>query len=71
LEAEMGRISLRSGWANTSQDPISKITIAKWTGGVAQALHKHEALSLNPSSTKKRRLFNDGESAPFWAKNPC
>jgi hypothetical protein len=49
------------GWrpalANGSCDPISKISIAKWTGGVAQGvehmLSKYKALSLNPSLTKK------------------
>jgi hypothetical protein len=33
--------------------------MAKWTGGVAQAveylLYKHEALSLNPSPTGKKK----------------
>jgi hypothetical protein len=37
---------------------ISKITRAKWTGGVAQAvehlLYKHEALSSKPSPIKKK-----------------
>jgi hypothetical protein len=39
------------------RDPISKITRAKWTGGVAQAVEhlfcKCKALSSNPSLTKK------------------
>jgi hypothetical protein len=38
---------LRPGWANRSQDPISKMTRAKWTGGVAQVA-EHKALSLKP-----------------------
>jgi hypothetical protein len=47
LEAEDH--GLRPAQANRSQDPISKITRAKWTGGVAQAaerlLCKCEALN--------------------------
>jgi hypothetical protein len=31
-EAEIGRLTV---WANGLQDPISKITKAKWTAGVA------------------------------------
>jgi hypothetical protein len=58
LEAEMGRIN--SSRANSSQDPISKITRAKWTEGVIQAvkclLCKHEALSSNPNPTKKKKI---------------
>jgi hypothetical protein len=38
-------------------DPISEITRAKWTGGVAQVLEcllcKHETLSSNSSPTKE------------------
>jgi hypothetical protein len=42
------------------QDPISKITNAKRTGGMAQAAqnmpgNKHKTLSSNPSSSKKRK----------------
>jgi hypothetical protein len=48
---------LRSAQANNSPDPISKITREKWIGSVAQAvqylLFKLEALSSNPSPTKK------------------
>jgi hypothetical protein len=44
---------------NSSQDLISKINRAKWTGSVIQAteclLCKNEALSSNPSLTKKER----------------
>jgi hypothetical protein len=40
---------------NSSQDPISKITRAKWTGGVAQVLEhllcKCEALGPNHNHT--------------------
>jgi hypothetical protein len=42
-------------------DPISKITKAKWSGGVAQAeqgmLCKHEALSSAPVPSKKPCLI--------------
>jgi hypothetical protein len=41
------------------QKPISKITKAKWTGGVAQAvdglLCKLKALSSNSGNTKKKK----------------
>jgi hypothetical protein len=41
--------SLRPAWANSSWDPISKITRVKWTESVAQAeehmLWKHETMS--------------------------
>jgi hypothetical protein len=51
--------SFRPDWANSLQDPISKITRAKWTGGVAQAVEgllcKHEVLSSNHSSIKKKK----------------
>jgi hypothetical protein len=54
--------------ANSSQDPIFKITRAKWIGGVAQVvksllcenlLCNQEALSSNASPTKKKyyKLF--------------
>jgi hypothetical protein len=52
---------LRPAWANSSQDPMSKITTAKWTGGVAQAIKhlfcKRKALSSNPSPTKNANQF--------------
>jgi hypothetical protein len=44
-------------------DSISKITRAKWTGDVARAvellLNKYEALSWNPSTTKKEKEVKD------------
>jgi hypothetical protein len=47
--------SLKPALANSSQDPISKITKPKWTEDVAQAvkcmLYKHPVLSSNPSHT--------------------
>jgi hypothetical protein len=51
--------SSRPARANSSWDPISKITRAKWTRGMALAvkylLCKHETLSSNPSSTPKKK----------------
>jgi hypothetical protein len=57
-EAEIGRIEVgRQPQADILQDPIIKITRAKWIRGVTQAgedlLCECEALSSNPSSTKK------------------
>jgi hypothetical protein len=50
--------SSKPAWANSSQDPISKITRVKWTRGMAHAVEhllcKHKALSSNFSPTKKR-----------------
>jgi hypothetical protein len=50
---------LRLAQASSSKDPISKISRAKWTGGVARAVEsllcKHEALSSNSSPTKKNQ----------------
>jgi hypothetical protein len=60
-EADQG---LRPAWANSCQHPISKITRAKWTIGVTQAIEcllwKSEALSSNPSSTKKKKVRGGG-----------
>jgi hypothetical protein len=46
-----------------TQDPISKITRAKWTGDVAQAVEhlpsNCEALSSNPSAAKKQNKNNN------------
>jgi hypothetical protein len=47
------------------QDPISKITNAKRTGGMAQVAenmpsNKHKTLSLNPRSSKKKEEERDG-----------
>jgi hypothetical protein len=50
--------------ANSSQDPFSKITRAKWTGGpvmpqvAKRLLCKCEALSLNSSHTKNNNNNN-------------
>jgi hypothetical protein len=52
---------LRSAWANSSQDSIFKITGAKWTGGVAQAVElllcKHKALSSKLQSHQKKKIY--------------
>jgi hypothetical protein len=46
------------------ENPISKITRAQWTGGVAQAVEhqlcKCKALSSNPSFTKKNAQHKTG-----------
>jgi hypothetical protein len=45
--------------ANSSRDPNSKITRAKWTGGVAQVVEhllcKSKARNSKPSATKKKK----------------
>jgi hypothetical protein len=47
--------------ANTLQDSVSKITRAKWTGGVSQAvecpLYKCKTLSSNLNPTKEPHYF--------------
>jgi hypothetical protein len=52
--------SSNPAWTNSFQDPISKITRAKWIGGMAQAvecfLWKHEAWNSNPSPTGKKKI---------------
>jgi hypothetical protein len=52
--------SLRPAWENSSRDSISKISRAKWTGGVAQMVEcllcQWETLSTNSSPAKKKRL---------------
>jgi hypothetical protein len=57
---------LRPAWANRSQDPISKITRAKCTGGVAQVVElllcKHEALSSKPSPTNNSNNSNNNNN---------
>jgi hypothetical protein len=50
---------LRSAWENYSRESISKVTTAKWSGGVTQAkdclLCKYEALSSNASPTPPQK----------------
>jgi hypothetical protein len=64
-EAEAGRITILSQPGQiVHETPISKITRAKLTGGVAQEVEwqlcKHKALSSNPSPTKaKKNKTND------------
>jgi hypothetical protein len=52
VQGQPGQIVLKT--------PISKITRAKWTGGVTRAgkhlLGKFKALSSNPSPTKNKNL---------------
>jgi hypothetical protein len=52
---------VRIAQANSLQDPISKITRAKWTGGMPQAVEhllcKCEALSSNPNPTHRKILY--------------
>jgi hypothetical protein len=69
----LGRLRLedqgsKPAQANSSQDSISKITRAKWTRGVAQAIElcKHEAMSSNPSPTKTKQK----QVAPL-TRPPC
>jgi hypothetical protein len=51
-----GDLSSRSAWANSSPDPISKITIEKWTGGVVQVVEhllcKCKAPKFKPQESK-------------------
>jgi hypothetical protein len=55
-EAEIGRIILRGqSWQIVIKTPISKITSAKWTGGVAQVVD-HLLCNCEASSTKNKRM---------------
>jgi hypothetical protein len=59
-ETEIWRIMVkRPSQANSLQDPISKITKTKWTGGVAQSVEcllcKCRALTSNSSPTRKKK----------------
>jgi hypothetical protein len=49
------------------QDYIFKITGAKWTGGLAQAVEcllcKHKTMSSNPSPQKKKKVSKEIEKA--------
>jgi hypothetical protein len=52
-EAEIGRITVRGQpWANSSQDPISKITSASWA---EVWLKQVQSPGSNPSRTKKKK----------------
>jgi hypothetical protein len=54
--------SSRPTMANSSWDPISKITRVKWTEGMPQAVEcllcEHQALSSNHSNTQKNSKKN-------------
>jgi hypothetical protein len=54
--------SSRPAQENSSQDPISKITTTKWTGGVVQTV-QHLFWKCKPQSHHKKKkttkLFND------------
>jgi hypothetical protein len=58
LSYEPGSHSVGNITFKYAQDPISKITRAKWIGGEAQVveclLYKYEALNSNPSPNKKK-----------------
>jgi hypothetical protein len=59
LGSEIGRIVVQAQCAQiVCEIPISKITRAKWAGGVAQVVEhllcKDKALSSNPIPTKKK-----------------
>jgi hypothetical protein len=73
---------LRPTWANSSRDPITKITKAKWTGGAAQAVeylfNKHTALNSNPSLTTKkerkiahRSVYEEMDELAFHTMESC
>jgi hypothetical protein len=49
-----------SAWANSSQDPISKITRAKWIGSVAQVF-KEPALQVQSPEFKTQSHLKWGE----------
>jgi hypothetical protein len=55
--------SSRLPWANSLRDPISKITRAKCTGDLVQALCKCEALSSSTIPLKKKE-----KECILWAK---
>jgi hypothetical protein len=61
-EAEIWRIKFEASPDPSSQDPSSKVTRAKWTGGVAQEVKhlfcKCKDLSSSPSPTKKNKNGN-------------
>jgi hypothetical protein len=54
-EAEIGRIIVRGQPTHSSQDPISKITRAKWPGGVAQEVEYLLCPEFTPHSHQKKK----------------
>jgi hypothetical protein len=76
-EAEIRRIKVQ-GQANSSQDPISKITRAKWTGSVAQVVERLLCKCKNPKlrlpSHKKKKKVSSPTNLHFLGENrsdPC
>jgi hypothetical protein len=61
----------RPAWANSSRDPISKITGAKWPGTVKHLLCKHQPLSWNPSPTWKKKKGKIYFGLQFIDFSPC
>jgi hypothetical protein len=62
-KVEIRRITFGSHvWQIVGETPSPKLARAKWTGGVPQVVEslfcKHNALSSNPSPTKKKRRKN-------------
>jgi hypothetical protein len=59
-------------WANSSQDPISKIPTQKMAGGVVQTVecmpHKCEVLSSSPNTKKKERKKTWGKHCKIQAE---
>jgi hypothetical protein len=63
-EAEIGRKAIQGQSKQIiCKIPISKITRAKWIGGMPQAVecvfYKPRALSSNPRSMKKKRILRE------------
>jgi hypothetical protein len=52
------------------EDPISKITSTRWTGGVAQAVEcflcKCRVLSSNPSPAEKKKKLKNTEEMSLY-----
>jgi hypothetical protein len=62
----------RPAWANGSRDHISKMTRAKWTGGVAQAVEcllcKCKTLTSNPSHIPQKIMLQHKKLSQFIAR---
>jgi hypothetical protein len=59
---------LRPAWANTSGDPNSKITGAKWTGGMAQAVEYllcYRVQTPVPLQKKKKKRLSASHTCNF------
>jgi hypothetical protein len=74
-EAKIRRLTVRPTQANSSKDPVSKITREKWTASVAQLIEhplcKHRVLSSNPSPTplKKKKRKKKKISMYYYSNN--